>query len=147
MVSRSTYWSPWKYIFSLYDEFRHLVSFKVGDERRIRFWEDAWCDGVPLSNCFADLFRISSASNVSIVEVFVPQSGLVPHGWDLCFYRNLHDWELEDYANLTALLDQVHLNGESVDIRIWQSDNPGGFSSKLASLALQQENGITNFQF
>ena len=123
VASRSTYRSPWKYISSLYDEFRHLVSFKVGNGRRIRFWEDAWCDGVALSNCFVDLFRISTASNVSIAEVFVPQSGLVPHRWDLRFYRNMHDWELDDYANLTALLDQVHLNGELAYIRIWQPNN------------------------
>ena len=41
VVSRSTYRSPWKYISSLYDEFRHFVSLKVGNGRRIRFWEDA----------------------------------------------------------------------------------------------------------
>ena len=139
VASRSTYRSPWKYISSLYDEFQHLVSFKVGDGRRIRFWEDAWCDGVALSNRFANLFRISVASNVSIAEVAVSQFGHAPHGWNLRFYRNLHDWELEDYANLTVLLDQVNLNGESADIRIWQPDNSGGFSSKSASLAFQQE--------
>ena len=104
-ANRSTYRSPWKYISLIYDEFRPLVSLKVGNRRSIKFWEDAWREGVPLSNRFVELFRISTTSNVSIAKVFVPQSGLVPHGWDLHFYKNLHDWELDDYADLTALLD------------------------------------------
>ena len=84
VVSRSTYRSPWKYI-SLYDEFRPLVHLKVGIERRIRFWEDVWCDSVALSNRFVDLYRLSMASNFSIAEVFVPQSGSTPYGCDLHF--------------------------------------------------------------
>ena len=40
LALRSSYQSPWKFISSLYTEFCHLVHFKVGDGRRIRFWED-----------------------------------------------------------------------------------------------------------
>ena len=65
-ASRCTYRSPWKYISSLYEEFRHWVGFKVGNGSRIRFWEDVWCDGVAFSTRFADLYRISSARNFSI---------------------------------------------------------------------------------
>ena len=57
----------------------------MGNGKRIRFWEDAWCDDVALAHHFEDLFRISTTSNASIAEVFVPQSDLAPHGWDLVF--------------------------------------------------------------
>ena len=63
------------------------------------------------------------------------------------FYRNLHDWKLENYANLTALLDQVHLNRDLADIRIWKPNNSVEFSSKSAFVALQQEGGIPDFHF
>ena len=112
------------------------MRLKVGDRRRIRFWEDVWCDNVALSNRFVDLYRISMASNFLIAEMFVPQSASEPYRWDLHFCRNFHDRELENYANLTALLDHVHLNGEFVDIRIWQPDYSGEFSSKSAFIAL-----------
>ena len=42
LARRSTFCSPWKFISSLYEEFGQLVHFNVGNERRIRFWEDVW---------------------------------------------------------------------------------------------------------
>ena len=59
----------------------------------------------------------------------------------------MHDWELDNYANLIALLDQVHLNGALANIRIWQPNNSREFSSKSASVALQQEDGFQDFRF
>ena len=40
-------------------------------------------------------------------------------GWDLKFYRNLHERELESFANLSLVLEQVHLNEELADLRLW----------------------------
>ena len=130
VARRSTYQSPWGYIFSLYDEFWQLVRLKVGNGRRIRFWEDVWCDCQALSNLFVDLYRLSMASNSIIAELCVAQIGSAPYGWDLHFYRNLHDRELDSFANLTAVLDQVRLNKELANHRSWQLDISGGFSSK-----------------
>ena len=66
---------------------------------------------------------------------------------DLRFHRNLHDWELDNFAHLTAILDHVHLNGDLADIRIWDPDTTRRFSSKSAFGALQQEDGIPEFCF
>ena len=63
LVSRSSYRSPWKYISSLYEEFHQMVRFRVGDGRRIRFWEDVWWGEEAFSTQFADLYRLSLASN------------------------------------------------------------------------------------
>ena len=94
VARRSTYWSPWKYISSLYDKFWQLVRFKVGNERRIRFWEDVWCNSQALSNRFVDLYRLSMASNSTIAELCVPK--LVLHLMDgiyvfirICMTKNL----------------------------------------------------------
>ena len=147
LASRSTYRSPWKFISSLYDDFRHLVCFKVGDERRIRFWEDVWWDGKALANRFDDLYMLSLASNCTIAELIVSRTSSSSYGWDLQFFRNLHDRELENFTNLTIVLDQVHLNEELTDIRKWLPDNSGGFSSKTAFVTLQQEDGVQDFPF
>ena len=146
-ANRCTYRSPWKYISSLHGEFRHWMGLKVGNGSRIRFWEDAWCIDVALCNRFADLYRISTAKNFSIADMLVPQLGSTHYGWDLHFYRNFHDRELDSFANLTTLLDALHLIGDIADSRIWVPDNSGGFSSKSAFAALQQEDGFLEFRF
>ena len=101
-----TYRSLWKFISSLYEEFGHLASFKVGNGRRIRFWEDVWWGEEAFSNRFGDLCRLSLAPNSTIAEMCVSQPNSLSHGWDLHFYRNLHERELESFGNLSLILDQ-----------------------------------------
>ena len=71
LASRSMYRSPWKFISSLYEEFWELVRFKVGNGRRIMFWDDVWWEDEAFPNRFANLHRLSLASNGTIVELFV----------------------------------------------------------------------------
>ena len=115
VARRCTYRSPWKYISFLYDEFRQWVGFKVGNGRRIRFWEDVWCDNMSLANRFERLYRVSLNKNCSIAQMLLPYVGSTLQGWDLHFYRNFHDRELDNYASLTALLDTVILHEQLVD--------------------------------
>ena len=69
------------------------------------------------------------------------------HGWDLQFFINIYDRELGNLTNLTAILDQVHLNEDVANTRIWQPDNSGGFSSRSAFLALRRDHEIQDFQY
>ena len=132
LAFRSSYRIPWKYISSLYEEFHHMVRFRVGDGRRIRFWEDVWWGDEAFSTQFVDLYRLSLASNRTIADSVIPNDGSMSHGWDLQFFRNVHDRELGNLVNLTAILEQVHLNEELADTRTWEPDISGSFSSKLA---------------
>ena len=71
MARRSIYRGSWKFISSLYEEFGRLVCFKVGNERRIRFWEDVWWGKEAFSNRFVDLCRLSLAHNGTIAEMCI----------------------------------------------------------------------------
>ena len=71
LAIRSTYRSPWKFISSLYEDFLLLVRFRVGDGRKVRFWEDVWWDGEAFSNRFQDIYRLSLAPNCSIAKLIV----------------------------------------------------------------------------
>ena len=51
------------------------------------------------------------------------------------------------FANLSLVLDQVRLNDELEDIRIWKPDRYGGFSCKSALVALQRDDDVQNFEF
>ena len=74
------------------------------------------------SNWFVDLCRLPLASNDTIAELCVSQPESSSHGWDLQFYRNLHECELESFVNLSLVLDQVRLNEELTDLKIWKPD-------------------------
>ena len=63
--------------------------------------------GELLSTQFVALYRLSLASNRLIAELVVHNNGSQSHGWDLQFFKNLHDRELSNLANLTTILDQV----------------------------------------
>ena len=52
VVDRGTFRSPWKAISSIYGEFFQLVSFKVGNNNKIRFWEDKWLGDYTLKELF-----------------------------------------------------------------------------------------------
>ena len=119
----------------------------MGNGSRIRFWEYIWCDDVVFSNCFVDLYRLSMAKIFSISKMLVAQFGSTPYGWDLHFHRNLHERELDNYVNLTTLLDTVHLHEDMAHSRICIPNNSRGFSSKSAFAALQQEDGFMEFRF
>ena len=123
------------------------MRLKVGNGRRIKFWEDVWWEDEAFSNRFANLHRISLASDNTIAKLLVPHGGSSMNGWDLKFYRNLHEHELENFANLSVVLDQVRLNEAIADLRIWKPDISEGFSCKSAFVALQHDNGIPDFQF
>ena len=68
-------------------------------------------------------------------------------GWDLFFYGNLHARELQSFLNLSAMLDQVHLNNDLEDPRIWKPDRSRGFSCKSTNEALQHDGDVQDFYF
>ena len=53
----------------------------------------------------------------------------------------------KSFVNLSLVLDQVRLNKESADLKIWKSDRSGGFSRKSALVALQSDDDLQDFQF
>ena len=48
---------------------------------------------------------------------------------------------------MSVILDQVRLNGEMEDLRIWNHDRSGGFSCKSATAALQYDEGVPDFPY
>ena len=119
----------------------------MGNGRRIRFWEDVWWGEVPFSSRFVDLYRLSLASNSTIAVLLVLQNGITSHWWNLHFYRHMRSSELENFVNLSVILDQVSLNTALEDLRIWIPDISGGFSCKSATAVLHYNDGRPDFQF
>ena len=99
---RASYKSPWKFISSLYEEFLPLVKFKVGDGRKIRFWEDVWWGKKSFNVPFPLLYRLSSRRNCTISALGASDLSESSHGvrWNFNFTRNLNEREATQFFRI-----------------------------------------------
>ena len=102
---KRTFRSPWKAISSLYNEFHQLVSFKVGNGSKVRFWEDDWVGETSLEALFPSLFRLSSLKSRPISEFYNHSSLSLGDNtnWNLHFSRGLLDREIDQLIELLQL--------------------------------------------
>ncbi|RVW83963.1 hypothetical protein CK203_047351 [Vitis vinifera] len=91
---------PWKAIAQVFQEFSKFTRFVVGDEERIRFWEDLWWGDQPLESQYPRLFRQSIG------------------------------FEIEDLEGLMRSLDCLHLSSSVSDARSWYLSSSGLFTVK-----------------
>ena len=59
----------WKSIAKETDQLKKDCVFKLGDGRKIRFWEDTWCGRQPLCEAFPDLYSIADSKEAKAVEI------------------------------------------------------------------------------
>ena len=83
----------WKAISKETSQLKQNCELVLRDGKRIRFWEDTWCGGLPLSESFPALFNKVASKGVMIagILVFSGDQGV----WDPKFERPFNDWELE----------------------------------------------------
>ena len=60
----------WKAIRKDCDLLISMVSFLVGNVRRVRFWKDKWCKDKPLCVTFLSLFALVVSKEVWMVDVW-----------------------------------------------------------------------------
>ena len=144
MVVRGTYRSPWKAISSLYGKFYQILSFKVGNGNKVRFWEDIWLGKNSLEVLFPSLFRLSILKSRSILEFF-DQSSLpfgVSTSWNFYFSCNLLDREIFLLQELLESLERKRLCTGVQDRRDWLANSSGIFSCKSAFASLRSDNSL-----
>ena len=112
-----------------------FTRFVVGNEERIRFWEDLWWGDQPLGTQYPRLFRVVVDKNIPISSVLGPTR---PFSWNLNFCRNLSDSEIEDLEGLMRSLDELHLSPSVPDARFWPLSSSRLFLVKSFFLALSQ---------
>ena len=83
----------WKSIAKETDQLKKDCVFKLGDDRKIIFWEDTWYGRQPLCEAFPDLYSIADSKEAKAVEIWVREDG--GGAWDPKFLRSFNDWELE----------------------------------------------------
>lgn len=89
----------WRKISEEWDEFLQHARMEVGNGARIKFWIDTWGGDEHFKSKFPNLFRCALNKEGHIIN-FCPNSG-----WYITFRRNLNDWEVESYCQLTQQLN------------------------------------------
>ena len=83
----------WKEIIKEAMQLKQNCSFDLGDGCKVRFWEDAWCDEIPLCLSFPSLFEVANSKGARLVELW---EGLGSEGgWNFRFERSFNLWELD----------------------------------------------------
>ena len=65
----------WKSIAKEIEQLKKDCVFKLGDGRKIRFWEDTWCGRQPLCDAFRDLYSIAGSKGAKAAEIWVSEDG------------------------------------------------------------------------
>ena len=144
MVRRQTFRSPWKFISSCIH-----IQFKVGDGFRIRFQEDLWIGNSTLNEHFSFLYRVAESKNVCISSLRFTETFTRPSGfpWNLCFFRNLNEREMDQVSDLISLLDYVIGCDDVDDRRVWKLESFEMFSSIFIFGELTMSDVTTPFHF
>ncbi|WMV14171.1 hypothetical protein MTR67_007556 [Solanum verrucosum] len=119
---------------------RHLTLLnKVGDGLKTLFWKEPWNGHEHLMSAFPDLFSICSNHEATVADTWTPQ------GWNICFRRNLNDWEIDRVVGLLKEVDKFKGISAVPDVINWKHISNGRFSVNriYKTEALGQPGGST----
>ena len=92
----------------------------LGNGKRIRFWEDTWCGGLPLSEAFPALYNIASSKEAMISDIWVLSGD--QGAWDPKFERPFNDWELETVQTFIGQINNRFTILQVQDKLIWKGN-------------------------
>ena len=118
----------WKETKKQWELFNSMISFMVGNGRRVKFWKDRWCIEEPLCEAFRSLFALSDSKEAWVANLWEHRGE--SDNWNFCFVRNLNDWELGAMEYFLSLLHGHLLKREQEDKVVWKGENKGAFSAK-----------------
>jgi hypothetical protein len=96
--------------------------WKIGDGKKVRFWEDTWFGSSPLAVQFFPLYALSNEQGKTIHQV-----------WDgthlkLTFRRNFSTSLMQQWYELENVASSISFNND-IDALIWQYESGGVYSS------------------
>ena len=109
--------SLWKSIRNGWDRFLQFVRYKVGDGSTIKFWSDTWCGETSLKVRFSELYRIARLKE-ALVRELLSYTASGQH-WDVGFYLEVYDWELESINMFMDLSYSVPIRQEEAEAMCW----------------------------
>jgi hypothetical protein len=121
------------------DFFFQHIEMVTGRGARILFWHDLWCGETPLKTLFPVLFSCSSNKTAyieSLLSRIVEGEGRV---WNLSFFRDFNDWEMDELLNFFTLIHSKIPKDESPDAMRWTLRQHDKFDAKSFYHALSDQ--------
>nr|CAN70181.1 hypothetical protein VITISV_000006 [Vitis vinifera] len=126
----------WKTIRNGWENFQSHSCFIVGDDTRVKFWKDIWCENQSLEEAFPTLFNLSVNKEGWIAEAW--QEDGVGGSWGLRFNRHLNDWEVGEVESLLGKLHPLSIRKGVDDLLRWKENKNGTFSVKSSYSSLSR---------
>jgi hypothetical protein len=129
----------WKGVMWVARSVKFGYRWKIGDETKVRFWEDTWFGTSPLSVQYFDLYILSNEQGKNVSQL-----------WDgrdlkLTFRRNFSNSLMIKLHELEGVAASITLSSET-DALIWQYENNGEYStSSLYALSILEELPLFSF--
>ena len=111
------------------------IVFKLGDDRKIIFWEDTWRGRQPLCDAFRDLYSISDSKGAKALEIWVRGDG--GGARDPKFMRSFNDWEMVAVQEFIGVTSNIKISPLEKDKLSWKGDESGSFKVKACFKELE----------
>lgn len=112
------------------------IVFSMGNERKVRFWQDKWCGDNPLCTSFPSLFAILLAKEAWVEDVWNHSREGVQ---DPRFSRQLNDQEVIDVECFFPRLQERRVCSDVEDQVVWTKSKEDKFIVKYLYKALNQK--------
>ncbi|RVW18195.1 Transposon TX1 uncharacterized 149 kDa protein [Vitis vinifera] len=99
-----------------------------GDDTRVKFWKDLWCENQSLEEAFPTLFNLSINKDRWVAEAW--EEDRVGGSWAPRFNRHLNDWEVGEVESLLGKLLPMTIRRGVNDSLQWKENKNGTFSVK-----------------
>ena len=117
--------SLWKDIRREAQQLKQDCKLILGDEDRIRFWEDKWCGENPSCASFPTLYVVAASKGATVGEVWKTTGD-----WNLRLIRPFNDWELEEIQRLISLISCKNISQGKKDKNFLLVDKKGQYTVK-----------------
>ncbi|XP_075645845.1 uncharacterized protein LOC142617023 [Castanea sativa] len=96
-MGRAALWRPvngpygvglWKNISQGWPSFSRHILYDIGDESRVKFWQDHWYGETSLTVSYPELYRFCRTKEASVAELIKLDNGVL--FWDVSFFRGVH---------------------------------------------------------
>ncbi len=98
-------------------------SYKIGDGKSTKFWDDVWLGEIPLKIAFPYIYKICSDPGKTVHQMY--DNGQ----WRIDLRRSLGENDIDEWSELQGNLTEVQLNSDK-DVMQWKLNKFGKFSTK-----------------
>ena len=120
----------WCGIHDGWESFSKHVALVVGDGTCILFWHDKWVGENTLKMLYLQLYVCSNDKDACISDVLCYREGGNDRFWNVRFYRDFHDNELEAAFSFLEFIQSQILRGVGSDTSHWCLNGNGKFDTR-----------------